>query len=36
MIRISRLPLAAAFVAAATSASAQIASRVDAAPDGRV
>jgi hypothetical protein len=36
MIRISHLPLAAALVAAAADASAQIASRVDAAPDGRV
>src|SRR6476646_4255217 len=36
MIRIAHLPLAAAFVAAATNASAQLASRVDAAPDGRV
>src|SRR5690348_616951 len=36
MIRISHLPLAAALVAAATSAPAQLASRVDGAPDGRV
>jgi HEAT repeat protein len=36
MNRIAHLPLAAALVAAAANASAQIASRVDAAPDGRV
>jgi len=36
MIRISHLPLATALVAAATSASAQLASRVDGAPDGRI
>jgi len=36
MIRISQLPLAAALVAAASSVSAQLASRVDGAPDGRV
>ena len=36
MNRIAHLPLAAALVAAAANASAQIASRVDGAPDGRV
>ena len=36
MIRISHLPLAAALVAAAANAPAQLASRVDGAPDGRV